>query len=323
MARLYKLIIAPHCSLRKKPAGHLFNQIQSEGSKLPIVKSRVLADVSTAARLTRSMDDFEALDSASTFFSSPNDGQPIAKLIQRDSWTEKSLGDSMHKLLFIVDGQIDIGGDTGGWLVLRNHLIFIPANRPYSLTTAKDTRIITAHLEPGNTVWDHQGCWTNLASPLAVEMMQFSLRYCDHSDLGSDNVGKQQYFLTLSNLCRHWFDNPRLLFIPQAQSSMTRDVIKYVRDSLADATIVGACDAVGIPQRTLHRRCEKEFGMGLRALIGEVRMIRALELMYSSGQSVQSVAKMIGFASVPSFVAAFSKRFGKPPGQLMRENRNA
>jgi AraC-like DNA-binding protein len=130
-------------------------------------------------------------------------------------------------------------------------------------------------------------------------------------------------FRTLSLLCRDWFANPRILWLPQAKSEATRIFITHVRDRLASVTVASACRACKLPQRTMQRIAQEEFGHGLRLLISEVRMMRAMELLVKGDVSVETVARTVGFNSLGSFSAAFSERVGLSPGEFKQRNRAA
>ena len=62
------------------------------------------------------------------------------------------------------------------------------------------------------------------------------------------------------------------------------------------------------------------WGFGLRTLIREVRIMRAMELLGGRETSVNEVARAVGFASVPSFTTAFTERLGVAPSEYMRNS---
>ena len=271
----------------------------------------------TSARLTRAALPFKPTALRRRRFLSADTGVPSAVRLEIGAWHEGSLGDPMHKLILVLAGQIDVEGGSGGWLVVPNHLIFVPARRQFNLRIADRTVANVVHLDPRDCAWRHEGCWVTTASTLAHEMIAYALRV----EAGSDAA--RQVFRTLSHLCRDWFANPRMLFVPAARSPELRAVVAYVRDHLADATVGGACQAAALPQRTLHRRCREELGFGLRTLIREVRIMRAMELLAGRDSPIQAVARAVGFSSIPSFTAAFSQRLGVSPSEFMRTSRTA
>jgi AraC-like DNA-binding protein len=246
--------------------------------------------------------------------------KPSIALVQSGAWQESSTGDSMHKMMLVLGGQVDIEGASGGWLVIPNHIIFIPADRPFNLRTAGNTTTIVAYLDPGDAEWQHHGCWVTRANTLAHEMFGYLLKLYGESP-NSETV--RQMFRTLSLLCRDWFSNPRILWLPVAKSEATRTFINYVRDRLSSVSVAEACRACNLPQRTMQRIAHEEFGHGPRMLISEIRMMRAMELLVKGNISVETVARSVGFKSLGSFTAAFSERVGLSPGEFKQRNRAA
>jgi AraC-like DNA-binding protein len=275
--------------------------------------------VTTTARLERLVRPFRLISSsAGRRFASP---VPAIALVQCGAWQESSTGDALHKMILVLDGQIDIEGPSGGWLVIPNHIIFIPADRPFNLRTAGKTRTMVAYLDPGDSEWHHHGCWVTRANGLAHEMFAYMLRL--YGAEGGETDSMRQMFRTLSLLCRDWFSNPRILWLPAAKSEATRRFISHVRDHLPSVTVASACRECDLPQRTMQRISRQEFGHGLRTLISEVRMMRAMELLAKGDLSVEAAAHAVGFNSVGSFTAAFSLRVGLSPGEFKQRNRAA
>lgn len=268
----------------------------------------------TAARLGRVARPFAPKVDGPRRFLSPRPGHAIR--IETGRWHEGSLGDPLHKLLLVTAGRLDIEGAAGGWLVLRGHMIFLPANRQFNLRVDDGAVIHAVHLDPGDAAWRHEGCWVNAAPMLAREMVAHLLRERPEAEA-------LQASRTLSFLCGDWFANPRMLFVPAARSDALRAVIAYIRANLPTATAEGAARAAGLAPRTLHGRCIAETGFGPRALIREIRMIQAMELLALHELPVQAVAQAVGFRSLTSFTAAFSERLGVAPGAFARQVRAA
>jgi AraC-like DNA-binding protein len=281
-----------------------------------------LKSVTTTTRLERLVRPFKLVDCEVRRFAPDGAPMPTIHLVRSGAWQESSNGDSMHKMVLVLEGQVDLEGAQGGWLVIPNHIIFVPANRNFNLRTAPKTLTIVAHLDPADAEWEHHGCWVTRADGLAHEMLSHLLKLYGE-DPKSDTV--RQMFRTLSMLCRDWFANPRILWLwlPQAKSEATRTFITYVRDRLSHATVAEACRACKLPQRTMQRVAQREFGHGLRMLISEIRMMRAMELLVKGNISVETVARTVGFSSLGAFSAAFSERVGLSPGEFKQRNRAA
>jgi AraC-like DNA-binding protein len=277
-----------------------------------------LKSVDTLFRLDRSTSLFEPFGSSVRRLVPDSTDHASASELALDEWQEGSLGDPMHKLVLVVSGQVDLEGSSGGWVIIPNHLVFIPAGRAFILRTAKGTVLHVAHLEPAICDWHHEGCWVTNAPLLAREMLHHAIRWT--SDEARDLDVARHFFNALSHLCRDWFSKPRIMWLPAARSPEMRAVVSYVRDHLADASMNGACAATGLSPRTLQRRCEEELSFGWRAFLREARILRAMELLVQGRHSVGSVAKAVGFSSLSAFTLAFSKRVGMSPSEFVRHH---
>lgn len=66
--------------------------------------------------------------------------------------------------------------------------------------------------------------------------------------------------------------------------------------------------------RTLRRALDAE-GVSFRALVDEVRLSMAEELLGTAGLSVKEVADRLGYIEIASFITAFRRWKGVPPGE--------
>lgn len=277
--------------------------------------------VTTAARLERTTRPFKLIPGEARRFAGDASGEPSIEIIECNRWNESSAGDRLHKIILVVRGQIDVEGGAGGWLVIPNHMIFVPANRPFNLRTSRGMRAHVAFLAPDDYPWHHHGCWVTQANPLVHELLALMLSMRDRAP--DDYATLRQLFRTLSHLCREWFSNPKMLWLPAAKSDEMRAFIGYVSTHLADATVSTTCEACHLAPRTMQRLSHEEFSFGLKTLIIEVRMMRAMELLAQDSMPIEAVAQSVGYSSVSSFTTAFTNRAGLSPGEYRQRNRAA
>ena len=281
----------------------------------------LLKGVTTATRLERTARPFQLIPGEARRFAGQTSCEPSITTIDCDRWRESSQGDRLHKIILVLRGQIDIEGSSGGWLVIPNHMIFVPANRPFNLRTSRGTRAHVAFLVPDDHPWHHHGCWVTQANPLVHELLALMLRMNERLPDGLATL--RQLFRTLSHLCQEWFANPKILWLPVAKSDEMRAFIGYVSNHLSDATVSAACKACQLAPRTMHRLSHEEFSFGLKTLIIEVRMMRAMELLVQDNMPIEAVAQSIGYSSLSSFTTAFTKRTGFSPSEYRQRNRAA
>lgn len=281
----------------------------------------MLEGVTTVTRLERTARPFKLLSGDARRFAGPPSGEPCITTLDGDSWSESSAGDDMHKVLLVLRGQIDVEGGSGGWLVIPNHMIFVPARRAFNLRTSRGARAHVAFLSPQDHPWHHEGCWVTGANPLVHELFAVMLRMNER--LPDSAATLRQLFRTLSHLCEEWFSNPKMLWLPIAKSDEIRAFISYVGAHLSDATVAAACEACNLAPRTMQRLSHQEFSFGLKTLVTEVRMMRAMELLVHDGMPIEAVAQSIGYSSLSSFTTAFTRRTGFSPGEFRQRNRAA
>ncbi|MEM9628766.1 MAG: AraC family transcriptional regulator [Pseudomonadota bacterium] len=98
---------------------------------------------------------------------------------------------------------------------------------------------------------------------------------------------------------------------------------KKVRDAVIDdlgseLKFEDIADKLSVIERTLRRRLTDE-GTSFRELYTDARMTIARELLEAAGLNVETVSWRVGYAEPASFVRAFSKKFGKTPGEIRKE----
>lgn len=72
---------------------------------------------------------------------------------------------------------------------------------------------------------------------------------------------------------------------------------------------------VGLAPRSLARRFEDECEMTWRAVLRRMRVLRAIEELAASDESVTTIAHAVGYTSLSAFNAAFRDLTGRTPTQ--------
>lgn len=106
-------------------------------------------------------------------------------------------------------------------------------------------------------------------------------------------------------------------FVPRTDDAELAAVLGWLRDDPADnRTLAELAARANLTERTLMRRCQSELGMSLTEWRQRLRLVTALPLL-RQGQSVESVAFDLGYASSSAFIAMFRRLTGASPKRFV------
>ncbi len=111
-------------------------------------------------------------------------------------------------------------------------------------------------------------------------------------------------------------EHPSPVTVPAGQSPELRRALALTGDALGeDVRFEDVAGDVGLAPRSLARRFEEECGMTWRAVLRRMRVLRAVEELAASQQSVTTIAHAVGYTSLSAFNAAFLDLTGRTPTQ--------
>lgn len=100
-------------------------------------------------------------------------------------------------------------------------------------------------------------------------------------------------------------------------SPSVRALRDWLERDLVDATLARAAQALAMSERTLQRELSRA-KTSFRAELSRVRVRVAETLLTSTDDKVETIARQLGYASVPAFTTSFSKLYGETPIELRR-----
>ncbi len=109
---------------------------------------------------------------------------------------------------------------------------------------------------------------------------------------------------------------PSPVVVPAGRSPELRRALALTRDALAEEIrFDDVARDVGLVPRSLARRFEDECAMTWRAVLRRMRVLRSIELLATSVDSVTTIAHAVGYTSLSAFNAAFRDLTGRTPTQ--------
>lgn len=104
----------------------------------------------------------------------------------------------------------------------------------------------------------------------------------------------------------------------RAEPEWTARVRETTLLEMANNPTIGTISTkLGLTERTLRRRLSDE-GTSFRQIHTQARLAIGYELLQTAGLDVSTVAWRTGYSEPSSFMRAFSKQYGYPPGQIKK-----
>ncbi|WIM85760.1 helix-turn-helix transcriptional regulator [Candidatus Mycobacterium wuenschmannii] len=217
----------------------------------------------------------------------------------------------LHQIQYAIGGVVEVETASAHYLLPPQQAAWIPVGLEHQATMTPDVRSVAVMFDPGLLPAVDQRARIVMVSPLIRQMMIYALRWPigrPDSDPVSDG-----FFQTLGHLVFEALDHEAPLSLPTADNAMVAAAMEYTKANLASVTAAEVCRAVAVSERTLRRQFDAAVGMSWRTYLLHARMLRAMALLVSPGESVQKTASAVGFDSLSAFTRAFTKFCGETP----------
>jgi AraC-like DNA-binding protein len=110
--------------------------------------------------------------------------------------------------------------------------------------------------------------------------------------------------------------HPSPVTVPAGQSPELRRALALTGDGLGEGiSFEDVARDIGLAPRSLARRFDEECEMAWRAALRRMRVLRAIEELAASQDSVSTIAHTVGYTSLSAFNAAFRDLTGRTPTQ--------
>jgi AraC-like DNA-binding protein len=96
-----------------------------------------------------------------------------------------------------------------------------------------------------------------------------------------------------------------------------RDIL--LADPAAPPTMTEIARVLGVSPRKLGGEFKAAFGMTMPEYLADWRLARGRDLVIAGARPMAEIAAILGYAHLPTFTAAFTKKFGMPPTRLRAE----
>ncbi len=211
----------------------------------------------------------------------------------------------VHQIEYAVGGVVEVETSSAHYLVPPQQAAWIPAGLEHQATMAPDVKTVAVMFDAQLIPNGGDRARILAVSPLIREMMIYALRWPidrPHGDEVSDG-----FFRTLADLVIETLEHEAPLSLPTSEHPIVAAAMSFTKEHLQSVTAHQVSRAVAVSERTLRRLFHDELGLSWRTYLLHARMLRAMALLASPGQSVQETSTALGFDSLSSFTRAFTK----------------
>jgi AraC-like DNA-binding protein/quercetin dioxygenase-like cupin family protein len=217
----------------------------------------------------------------------------------------------VHQIEYAIGGVVEVETACAHYLLPPQQAAWIPAGLEHQATMASDVRTVAVMFDAQMIPNGGDRARILAVSPLIREMMIYALRWPIDRPQGDDI--SDAFFRTLADLVVEALDHEAPLSLPTSEHPIVDAAMTYTKKHLQAASADDVSRAVAVSERTLRRLFHDELGLSWRTYLLHARMLRAMALLASPGQTVQETSTAVGFDSFSSFTRAFTQFSGETP----------
>jgi AraC-like DNA-binding protein len=218
-----------------------------------------------------------------------------------------------HYLLYAREGTMRLEAEGRRWTLPPARAALIAAGQQVTVTILSKLTTASVLFQPGFIPAPPNALSVFEVTPLARELIAECRAW--GSDCVLDDYARK-IFATLGDVALRLAANPSPSSLPAPASVALKRALELTEAEAAGApSFESVAKATGQSPRALARRFATEMGMTWREALRRIRLIRAIEALALTDQSVTQVALDVGYGSLSAFNAAFRDLTGKSPGQ--------
>jgi AraC-like DNA-binding protein len=219
-----------------------------------------------------------------------------------------------HYLLCASRGALWLEAHGKSWVLPPARAALIAAGEPIQVAIPQPVTTSSVLFDPDFTSEPPAPLTVFDLSPLARALVSECVAWPDAEEPLPPYASS--VFGALAAVAWRLAEEPSPVTIPAGQSPELRQALALTRSGLTeDVRFEDVARKVGLVPRSLARRFEDECGMTWRAVLRRMRVLRAIEELATSENSVTTIAHTVGYTSLSAFNAAFRDLTGRTPTQ--------
>jgi AraC-like DNA-binding protein len=107
-------------------------------------------------------------------------------------------------------------------------------------------------------------------------------------------------------------------YLPSSEDPVLAAVLSALESHPGDnRSVPELAELAHTTERTLMRRCQRDLGMSLAQWRQRLRVVKAMALL-ENGQTVETIALDLGYASASAFISMFKRLAGATPDEFRK-----
>ncbi len=224
----------------------------------------------------------------------------------------KSFQVDRHYLLYAAKGAMRLEAAGRCWSLAPARAALIEAGKPIRISIPQKITVCSVLFDTGFCPKPKSALSVFEMTPLARELVLACREWGPDSGVLSEYA--RGIFSTLAQVTWKLSETPSPTAMPGAKSKLMRRALGLMEEGLNQQLRFEFLAAeLAVTPRSLSRRFADEMGMTWRQALRQMRMIRAIEALAGSEQSITNIALDVGYNSLSAFNAAFRDFTGHTP----------
>lgn len=223
---------------------------------------------------------------------------------------------SHGRLLFTEQGLLHLQLEDKLFLVPSWYCAWIPAGQVHQLWSNSPRLLVRDIFFESdfctNPVFHRPAVFNG--SALFRDMLRHTEKW---NGLRTANEYEQTFVTTLRQMMPDEMQHAFRVALHTSQQPAFQRALEYVHNHYAEDIRLESLAKISYHSvRTLQRLFDQEAGLSFSAYVKTTRILKAIELLGSTRQSISEVAWAVGYSSLPTFSNTFKSITGMPPEQF-------
>lgn len=217
-----------------------------------------------------------------------------------------------HYLLYMTTGMVRLEDGATTWSLPPARAALVAARRPIIVTIPRRVTTASVLIDVDFAPAPPAPLSVFDVSPLARELF----RECSRWDESTTSLDERATAMFRALIAATWelATHPSPARMPTGRTAEVRRALELTSDRVdQDPSFDAIAAEVGLAPRSLARRFQHEIGMPWRAALRRVRVLRAIELLATTDDSITTIALASGYSSLSGFQSAFRELTGTTP----------